>query len=204
MARRRRLSRALIAVSLAWIAAVGIWRFGDVAAVVHAPPVEIRYRSPLQVRFGLGHAPPGKPPELSDELARGADHDFVFPAATPPETIAREIDGWAALGNAVEDKLRAGAPLADYSDAELRRLAEMRGIAVDPARDVRGAADWNAELARPLSLADTTPYPLDGARRAAEALAGRPLRGDLARTVALWALLPPFGLLLVWFAARRR
>jgi len=202
---RNGLSRHWLVLSVLWIAAVGVYQSGDIAETLTRPPIEIRYKSPLEVRFGLGPAPPGKSSEESAVTGARvhADRRFVFPAGTPATVMAKAIDDWAAAGNAVEDKLRAQMPLAAFSDDELKRLAEIRDIGLDPSRDVRDQVDWAAELARPPALGETTPYALTGAQLAAQALALRPSPGRVMANFAVWALLPSVALFVLGMLIRR-
>ncbi|HXP13674.1 MAG TPA: hypothetical protein VN795_08440 [Stellaceae bacterium] len=201
---RNGFSRRWLVLSLLWAAAVGAYQSGDIAETLAGSPIEIRYKSPLQVRFGLGPAPPGKSAEESADIGARvhADRRFVFPAGTPAGVMAQAIDDWAAAGNAVEDKLRARLPLSAFSDDALRRLAEIRDIGLDPSRGVRDQADWAAELARPPALGEMTPYPLTGAQLAAQALEKRPGPGRVAANFAVWALLPSAGLFVLGMLVR--
>ncbi len=202
---RNGLSRHWLFLSVLWIAAVGVYQSGDIAETLARSPIEIRYKSPLEVRFGLGPAPPGKSVEESTVTGTRvhADHRFVFPAGTPAGVMAKAIDDWAAAGNAVEEKLHARMPLAAFSDDDLKRLAEIRDISLDPSRDVRDQVDWAAELARPLALGETTPYVLTGAQLAAQALELRPSPGRVMANFAVWALLPSVALFVLGMLVRR-
>jgi len=203
---RNGLSRHWLVLSVLWAAAVGVYQSGDIADTLARSPIEIRYKSPLQVRFGLGPAPPGKSSEESAVTGARvhADHRFVFPAGTPAGVMAKAIDDWAEAGNVVEDQLHARMPLAAFSDDALKRLAEIRDISLDPSRDVRDQVDWAAELARPPALGETTPYALTGAQLAAQVLDQRPSPGRVTANFAVWALLPSVALLVLGMLVRRK
>ena len=202
---RNGLSRHWLVLSVLWIATVGVYQSSDIAETLARSPIEIRYKSPLEVRFGLGPAPPGKSSEESAVTGARvhADRRFVFPAGTPATVMAKAIDDWAAAGNAVEDKLHAQLPLAAFSDDELKRLAEIRDISLDPSRDVRDQVDWAIELARPPALGETTPYALTGAQLAAQALDRRPSPGRVMANFAVWVLLPSVAFLVLGMLVRR-